>query len=177
MPMRWSVLVAGLLLLTAGCGGCIWSMFERPRWSYEFDIGGGRTLTVWSVRRETHLFSGQFLEVNPLMVYYRVDAHGTPLVPPTLITHDDGGDYQFRLVKADEGRLTCVYYVPRSPDDSIFALIYDATTGKSWHSTAVDEGGNIEEQVEKWRERYMRLKAENPELPIERLFARPGQAL
>ncbi len=42
-----------LVLLGAVCSVCLWSFQESPRFSYTYDIGGGRTLRVWSIRDVT----------------------------------------------------------------------------------------------------------------------------
>jgi hypothetical protein len=139
---------------------------ERPRFSQGFDIGGGRTLRVWSIRGE------EPLEPNPLMVYYRVDAGGREVIHTMFLDHDDKGEYVFRMVSADGGRLVCVYEVTRAADNDYLFLIYDARTGESWPRTWADEGGDLEQAAAKWRERYRVLKAEHPELPAPSLLAK-----
>jgi hypothetical protein len=164
---RWVAPFAGLLLLMGISGICLWSAFERPRFTHHFDIGGERTLKVWSIRRDVLLD----FDSNPLMVYYRIDAGGREVVHPTFLEHDDQGEYEFRMVSADGGRLVCVYEVARAADNSFLVLIYDAATNESWPRAWADEGGLLIQVAAKWRERHRRLKAENPELPTPTLFA------
>ncbi len=161
MSKRWGVPLSGLVLLGCLCVGCLWWATERPRFTQTFDRGGGRTLTVWSIRRDALLDFGP----NPLTVYYRVDAGPRELVPSTFLDHDDGGEYEFRVVRADGGRLACVYEVTRASNNSFLLLIYDVETGKSWPRTWAEEGGLFQEIAAKWHERYARLKAEHPGLP------------
>lgn len=166
MSRRWIVPLGGLLLLGGLCGGCVWSAFERPRFYQRFEIGGGRTLTVWSIRRDfLHDFDP---DPNPLMVYYRVDMGTRELVPKTFLDHDDEGDYRFRVASADEGQLACVYEVNRASEDPSLLLMYDAQSGESWPRTGRETG----EVSDRWRERYGRLKAENPELPTPPCFSK-----
>jgi hypothetical protein len=154
-----------LLLLTVGslvtfgalCSLRPWSIQGRPRFSQVFDIGGGRTLRVWSDRRG--------------LVYYRIDADGQEVIHTTFLDHDDNGEYAFRMVSADGGRLVCVYEVTRAANNVDFLLMFDATADESWPRTFTEEGGYIEYAAAKWRERHRRLKADNPELPTPPEFA------
>jgi hypothetical protein len=139
----------------------LWPWFggERRRFSQEFDIGGGRTLRVWSIR------SDRWLEPHPLMVYYRVDQRGEELVHTTFLEFDDGGEYQFKAAFADGGRLACVYEIARAKDNSYYLLIFDASNGESWPRLRDDETKSDPRVIKKWLQRHCRLKAENPELP------------
>jgi hypothetical protein len=163
MSKRWAIPLGGLLVLGGLCGGCLWSALERPRFTQTFDIGGGRTLTVWSIRRDFLLDFDP--DPNPLMVYYRVNAGTQELVPKTFLDHDDGGEYQFRVVQADGGRLACVYDTARAIDHHYFLLMFDADSGESWPRVRDDETNQQPPVVDKWRGRFGRLKAEHPGLP------------
>jgi hypothetical protein len=153
------LLVVALITLGGLCSWCLWFSHERPRFSQEFDIGGGRTLRVWSIRDE------KLFEPHALMIYYRVDAGGQEVIYTTFLDHDDEGEYVFRMVSANGGRLVCVYEVTRAVHNYYLFLIYDAQTGESWPRTMHDEGGDLDQAAAKWRERYRMLKAEHPELP------------
>src|SRR5262245_63544624 len=129
MRIGWLVLVGALIALVGLCSSCLWFSRERPRFSQAFDIGGGRTLRVWSIRND------DWFEPNPLLVHYRIDAGSREVVHTTLLDGDDGGEYEFRMVSADGGRLVCVYEVNRAADNSLLLLLYDATTQESWPRT------------------------------------------
>jgi hypothetical protein len=178
MSKRWLYPVGGLLAVIGLCSGCLWSIQPRPRFSQEFDIGGGRILRVWSIA------DSEWFEPNPLMVYYRVDLRGKELVHRTFLEHDDGGEYQFKVAFADGGRLACVYEINRGKDCGYYLLMFDASTGESWPRLREDEADWMPEVMEKWGKRYRRLKAENPELPTPPRFnndydnpATPGDRL
>jgi hypothetical protein len=164
MRKGWLLVLSGSIALGVICFGCICFSGERPHFSQEFDIGGGRTLRVWSIRE------GDWIEPHPLMVYYRVDQQGKELVHTTFLDHDDGGEYQFKVASADEGRLTCVYEVTRAKDNTYYLLIFDAGSGESWPRLRDDETDWKPGVMDKWRERYRRLKAENPDLPTPDRF-------
>lgn len=159
MPRRWWVPVAGLFLLGGLCGGCLWSALERPRFTQTFDIGGGRTLTVWSVRRDVLLDFDT--DPNPLMVHYRIDRDGTELVPTTFLDHDDEGSYQFNVLVAEGGRLVCAYEVSRGSENGYMTILYDAASGESWPRD--NANWHFYPAVKrKWRERFERVQREHP---------------
>lgn len=168
MRKRWVLPVAAFLVLVGVCGGCLWSAFERPRFTHHFDIGGGRTLTVWSIRRDVLLNFDT--DPNPLMVYYRVDVGGREVIHTTFLDHDDKGEYQFRVVSADGGRLVGVYEVSRAADNHYMMLMYDADSGESWPRVRDDETTGMPAVVAKWRERHGRLLAAHPEFPSPEPF-------
>ena len=174
MSRRLVFSLGGALLLGGLCGGCLWSALEHPRFSQTYDIGGGRTLAVWSIRRDVlkdYLRYGDLdTDPNPLMVYYRVDAGGREVVGATFLEHDDGGEYRFRVALADGGRLACVYEVTRAADNHNFLLMYDAESGESWPRVRDNETNQRPSVVAKWRGRFRRLKAEHPELPSPEPF-------
>jgi hypothetical protein len=148
------------------CTLCLWSVQERPRFSPTFDIGGGRTLRVWSIRR------GEWVDIDPLTVYYCLDAGGQEVVKKTFLEHDDMGEYEFRMASADGGRLVCVYEVTGAAKNASLLLMFDAMTQESWPRTYGEAGGYFAQTAAKWRERYHRLKAANPELPVPSQFAK-----
>jgi hypothetical protein len=170
MSKRWVVPLGGLLVVGGVCSGCLWSVMERLRFSQSFDIGGGRTLRVWSIRRGILDDLSQFTDPNPLLVYYRVESRSGELVRQTFLEHDDEGEYEFRSVTADGGRLACVYEVTRAANNFYFLLMYDAESRESWPRVRDDETNQMPGVVAKWRERYRRLKAEHPELPAPEPF-------
>lgn len=160
--------VAVCLVLVGVCGGCLWSAFERPRFIHRLDIGDGRTLTIWSIRRDTLLNFDT--DPNPLMVYYRMDAGGRELVPTTFREHDDNGSYEFRVVSADGGRLVGVYEASRAADNHSMLLMYDADSGESWPRVRDDETTQMPAVVAKWRERHRQLRVAHPEFPSPEPF-------
>lgn len=165
MAKWWRWTAAGAIVFWGCLSAYLWFVqSELPRFSHNFDIGGGRTLTVWSIRR------GDWIEVDPLTVYYRVDEGGREVIQTTWLDHDDGSEYEFRMVSANGGRLVCVYEVARAADNDFLMLIYDAQRRESWPRARVEYGGYPGEASAKWRERFRRLKAENPELPAPRSF-------
>src|SRR5262249_16224163 len=104
------------------------------------------------------------------MVYYRVESRSGVLVRQTFLDHDDEGEYEFRAVTADGGRLACVYEVTRAANNSYFLLLYDADSRPSWPPARDDETKWMPGVVAKWRQRYRRLKAEHPDLPAPEPF-------
>jgi hypothetical protein len=160
----WILLGVFFSLVGLCCGGCLWWGIEWPRFDYEFDIGRGRTLCIWSIRRDFEI------DVNPPMIYYRLDQWDKVLVPMTFLEPDDGGEYQFKVVFADGGRLACVYEKVLAKKYSSYLLIFDADSGESWPRLRDDETESHPGVMDKWRERYRRLKAENPELPTPEPF-------
>jgi len=104
------------------------------------------------------------------MVYYRVDAGEREVVHTMFLDHDDEGEYQFRMVSADRGRLVCVYEVSRAEKNPFLLLIYDSSKQESWPRKSLEEGGYWDVVAAKWLERYRRIKAENPELPTPSVF-------
>jgi hypothetical protein len=155
--------LASLAALAGSCSCCLWFATEHPRFSQDFDIGGGRTLRVWSVYDAGWDYS-------PLMIWYRVDQGTTELVHKTFLEHDDGGEYHFNAVFAEGGRLACVYEVARARVNSYYLLIYDAESGESWPRLRDDETEDMPGVLAKWRARYRRLKAANPGLPAPEPF-------
>ena len=83
MRQGWLLLVVALIPLGCLCSWCLWFGHERPRFSQEFDIGGGRTLRVWSIRDEK-LFGHAFrdLDQNVREQVARVREH--PFLPPAI---------------------------------------------------------------------------------------------
>jgi hypothetical protein len=159
MRKGWLLLLGAGLALVGMCLWCLWFSGEQPRFSQEFDLGDGRKLRVWSTR------SDKWFEPHPLLVFYRVDQRGKELVPTTFLEHDDGGEYQFNVVYADGGRLACVYEITRATLNSYYLLIFDAGSGESWPRLRDNETNSHPGVMDKWRDRYRRLKAENPDLP------------
>jgi hypothetical protein len=156
--------LATLLLVVGLCGGCLWWGTEQPRFSQQFDIGGGRTLTVWSATRTAGLQGWINFQPgpSPLMVYYRIDADGREVTHTTFLDHDDKGEYEFRMVSAEGGRLVCVYEVSRYVKNSYMVLLYDEESGESWPR---DRGGYLgapPDKDKKWRERFERIRREHP---------------
>lgn len=165
MSMKRLISFGAVVATTAVCSlssWCVWFDKPRPRFSQEFDIGGGRTLRVWSIRDDR-----DWSYPCPLMVYYRIDSGGSELVHTTLREHDDGKAYEFRVAITADGKLACVYETARACS-SYYLLIYDAESGESWPRVREDETRQMPHVQTKWRERYRRLKAEFPELPAPR---------
>jgi hypothetical protein len=169
------ILLGGITLAIVVWGVCLYSLFEHPRFSYAFDIGGGRTLRVWSIRRDIladFLLTGDLdTKPNPLVVHYRVDAGARELVPTKVLGLDNRGDYRFEVVLADGGRLACVYEVTKARKNSFLLLMYDADSGECWPGDLNDDDASHEpEVVAKWKQRFQRLKAEHPDLPAPAPF-------
>jgi hypothetical protein len=156
MARRWAI-AGGALILLGVVFFLVRSREQRPHFAQEFDIGGGRTLRVWSERR-----GGGSVENSPLL-YYRVDAGGTAIIPATFLRTGAEGGEEFRMASAEGGRLVCVYEVRRARERGLLFLIYDAAQQESWPHCW--ERGNYLDIVATWRERYRKLKAENPGLP------------
>jgi hypothetical protein len=101
------------------------------------------------------------------MVYYRIDRNGTELAPTTFLEHDDGKEYQFKVLVAEGGRLVCVYEVSRGSDNSYLTILYDARSGESWPRDRANWISNPEIK-RKWRERFERLQREHPSYRMPR---------
>ena len=99
------------------------------------------------------------------MVYYRIDAGSREVVHTTFLDHDDLGRYEFRLVQAERGWLTCVYEVTRATHNDKFLLMFDHRTGESWPRGSDNVTSQRSEELARWQERYRRIKAEHPDLP------------
>ena len=158
-------LVAGFVCLTILAGvatGLVWwDANPSPRFRHAIDIGNGRVLTVWSTKRGGALY----LDSDPLIVYYRIDAGGREVVNTTFLDHDDLGVYEFRTARAEGGRLICVYEATRAVKNPYFFLIFDAETGESWPDAWGARGGTYRQALDRWRERAARIRAEHAELP------------
>jgi len=165
MTKRWLFCVVAILAPVLLCIWCLWFDKEQPRFSEAFDIGEGRILQVWSIRRDEW-----FESPNPLMVYYRIDRDGKELIHTTLLDYDDKGKYEFRVVLAEQGRLVCVYEVTRATKDHHFLLMYDRASGESWPRVRDGETTQMPSVVDKWRERFRRIKAEFPKIPSPEPF-------
>lgn len=163
MNKRWALVFGGLLLLGVACAGCVLTFEDQPRFTQHFDLGGGRILSVWSSR-------GSFPYLGPRLVCYRIDAVAQELVPSTFLNTDAGGDYVFRCVQADQGRVACVYDVRRAEWNPYFLIMYDAPSGESWPRVRADEANDDPAVIEKWRLRHRRLKEEHPDLPAPEPF-------
>jgi len=169
MWRRWIVLLGVPILALGLCGGCLLSQFQKPRFRYEFDIGNGRTVTIWSIRRDILKEFLQYGELDtdpsPLMVYYRVHRDGRELTHTTYLEGDDEGDYQFDVLLAEGGQLACVYEVNRSKRSSYMVIMYDATSGESWPRDAHNWLHDAEMR-QKWRKRFERIRQEHPDFPM-----------
>jgi hypothetical protein len=160
--------LALFLLAFGSCFPCWCFACNRrpsPRYAFAFDIGGGRTVHVWSTR----LGPDHWLDSDPypLMVFYRIDANGRALATRTFMDHDDGKEYQFNVLVAEGGQLVCVYEVSRGSENGYMTILYDAGSGESWPR---DRGLWISnpEIKRKWRERFERLQREHPSYRIPR---------
>jgi hypothetical protein len=163
MSKWWLFSIAGMVALVASCSCCLWSLQEQLRFSQSFDIGHGRQLVVWSIREN------RFPNVSVPMVYYCISRGNTEVVHQTFLDHDDRRDYRFNVAFADEGRLACVYEATRSKTNSYYLLIFDEASRESWPRLRDDES-RLGKVVDKWRQRYRRLRAENPDLPTPEPF-------
>jgi hypothetical protein len=148
------------LLAVGSCFPCWCFACHRqpsPRFAFAFDIGGGRTVHVWSTR----LGPAHWLDDDPypLMVFYRIDANGRELAPMSFMEHDDRGSYQFKVLLAEGGQLACVYEVSRGSNNGYMTVLYDAVSGESWPRDSSNR---------KWRERFERVRREHPSYRMPR---------
>ena len=160
--MGWRrVLAAVLMLLAAGlCGAGVWLLLpDRPRFSYELDIGGRRVVQVWSERQHLPIDS----DPNPQTVYYRVARGREELTATWSLEGDDGGDYRFAAATADGGQLACVYDADGRRE--WVTILYDAVSGESWPRDNANVWTNPAIK-RKWRERFERLRRECPDCPM-----------
>jgi hypothetical protein len=166
MKKGWLLLLGAVMLLVGMCAWFSWLWYseEQPRFSHDFDIGGGRIVRVWSN------WERDWIEPGPRGVYYRVDQQGKEVVHRTFLESDDGGKYVFKAILADAGRLACIYETTRAKSNSSYLLMFDAASGESWPRLGDDETEDVPGVMEKWRERYRRLKTDNPELPTPHAF-------
>jgi hypothetical protein len=104
------------------------------------------------------------------MIYYQITQHGRTIVPQTFLEHDDHAEYQFKMVLAEGGRLACVYEDTRGRGDNCLFLMFDPASGESWPRLRDDETTATPGVLDRWRDRYRRLKAEHPVLPSPSCF-------
>ncbi|VTR93321.1 unnamed protein product [Gemmata massiliana] len=164
--MRMPVLLAlgTVPVLVAMCLGCSSPDRSRPRFDYALDIGDGWTAHVWSSQTEDARSVPEHDPDAP-MVYCSLEHHGLKVVPIQWIDHDSGGAYQFEALRADNGRLVCVYEVNRYADYCSLAVLYDADSGECWRGAAANWRTDPAVAA-KWRERFARVAREHPHFRV-----------
>ncbi len=172
MVRSFKAVAVVLLVLAVFGGGCVWSVWPyRPVAS--FDLGDGYTLRLWT--KYDHLD----LDTRFPTLYYHVTMGTNEVVPTTFLGAIRGGvvpgdvreeDLSFKLRFANRGRLACVYEEHDAAKDAFFGVMFDLDSGESWPRHSHYDEASKPIPKERWLDRYLKLRHDNPAMPKVRGF-------